>query len=234
MSCISENQISKRFKRGELTSLDRVSAGVEVALLVAFIMMLAWVVPKLHPSLKLYCALALLTWTFGLTIMSHISHGESLEDLGFGRAHIGRAFAELIAPVGILAVILLMLGLALDTLHFNRKFFFQLLGIPFWGIFQQYAAQSFINRRLQLVFGPGWKSIGMTAFIFAAIHLPNPALTVATAIAGLCWARAFQRAPNLYAIALSHGLLSALFANSMPKWILNNMTVGYNYLLRLN
>jgi hypothetical protein len=215
-----------------INSLRRFCAVSEICLLLAFVLWMAWAVPAVAPVFRLYSGATLLTWIFGLTIMSHLSYGESLEDLGLGKRYFVQAFRELALPVGLLAILLMLLGFAFGTLHLNKKFFFQLLGIPFWALFQQYAAQSFINRRFQLIFGPGRLSSAMTAFIFAAIHLPNPALTIATAVAGYVWARAFQRTPSLYAIAFSHGLLSALFVNVMPKWILPNMVVGYNYLLK--
>ena len=222
MSCLSRPAKS-------INNFPRLSAASEVALLLMFVFLMAWTVPTMPAGLRLYSAIMILTWIFGLTIMSHITYGETLEDLGLGKRYIGQGFLELAGPVAVLALVMVDLGLAFRTLHFTRKFLLQLIGIPFWALFQQYAAQSFINRRLQIVFGPGNKSILFTALIFAGIHLPNPALAIATAVAGLIWARAFQRAPNLYAIALSHGLLSALFVNVMPKWLLPNMKVGYNY-----
>ena len=37
--------------------------------------------------------------------------------------------------------------------------------------------------------------------------------------------------PNLWALALSHGLLSAMTAMSLPDWMLKGMTVGLRYLV---
>jgi len=228
MSCMGLGGV----KRATVLTSDRLCAATEVALLFVFVLLLVWSVPATPQPLRFYSGVAILTWVFGLTIMSHLAYGETLNDLGLGGKGLGRALSELYIPVGIIALILLAVGLSLGTLHINHKFFFNMLGVPFWALFQQYAAQSFINRRLQIVFGPGKKSAALTAFIFAAIHLPNPALTVATAVAGYIWARVFQRSSNLYAIALSHGLLSALFGTVMPKSILPNMVVGYNYLIK--
>ncbi|MEW6732978.1 MAG: CPBP family glutamic-type intramembrane protease [Acidobacteriota bacterium] len=229
MSCLTKEM---RSKRSRIDMLDRLCAATEVILLVGFVLMMTWVVPRTGGGARFYSGATVLTWAFGLMIMSHISYGESLDDLGLGGKNIGRAFAELALPVACLAVLLVVIGLTLGTLHLQRKFFLQLAGIPVWALFQQYITQSFVNRRLQIIFGPGVKSAALTAVIFAAVHLPNPLLTIATAVAGYMWARSYQRAPNLYAIALSHGLLSTLFANVMPKWLLPNMVVGYNYLLK--
>ena len=228
MSCMGLGGV----KRARVLTSDRLCAATEVALLFVFVLLLVWSVPATPQPLRFYSSVAILTWIFGLTIMSHLAYGETLDDLGLGGKGIGRALSDLYIPVGIIALILLAIGFFLGTLRINHKLFLNILGIPFWALFQQYAAQSFVNRRLQIVFGPGKLSACFTALIFAAVHLPNPALVVATLVAGYIWARAFQRVPNLYIIALSHGLLSALFVNVMPKSILPNMVVGYNYLLK--
>ena len=229
MSCLG---LSKQVRKDNVEISDRLRAGSEVGLLFLFVLLLVWSVPAMPPALRFYPAAAILTWVFGLMVMSHLTYGETLDDLGLSTKGLHRSIRELLLPVGIIALFLLGLGLWLGTIHLRRKFFLQLAGIPFWALFQQYAAQSFINRRLQIVLGPGKKSALGTALIFAAVHLPNPTLTIATAGAGYIWARVFQRSPNLYAIALSHGLLSTLFANAMPKSILPNMVVGLNYLLK--
>jgi hypothetical protein len=229
MSCLG---LGKQVKERPVEIPDRLMAGGEVGLLVLFVLLLAWCVPTIPQPLRFYCTASILTWVFGLMIMSHLTYGETLDDLGFTGRALRRSLEELLLPVVILALLLIVVGLWLGTLQLRRKFLLQLAGIPFWALFQQYAAQSFINRRLQIVFGPGKTSSIFTALIFAAVHLPNPVLTIATGGIGYIWARIFQRAPNLYAIALSHGLLSTLFVNVMPKSILPNMVVGYNYLLK--
>src|SRR5262249_42271611 len=132
-------------------------------------------------------------------------------------------------PVILISFILVLLGRHFQTLHFDSKLFIRIATIPVWGLAQQYIAQSFINRRLQNICGKGWMSILLTGLIFALIHLPNLPLAAATLLAGLIWARQFQLTPNLYAIALTHGFLSALFSESLPKSLLHNMVVGLNY-----
>lgn len=225
MSCItslSSNPIN----------LARWRAANEVILLLLLMMLMSWSIPALAPELRTNMGITILVAIFSLTFMSHISYGESLTDLGLTGKNFLASIKVLLFPVGILTLVLLLEGFIFKTLHFNRKLLWQILGIPFWGLLQQYIAQSFVNRRLQIIFAPGWLSIGLTGLIFGAMHLPNPALTIATTIAGLIWAYTFQRAPNLYSLALSHGLLSALFVNATPKWLLHSMVVGYNYLVK--
>src|SRR6266508_3065294 len=57
-----------------------------------------------------------------------------------------------------------------------------------WGLVQQYVLHSFINRRAQIIRGPGRFSILLVAIIFAGLHLPNPWLTVITFAGGVIWA----------------------------------------------
>jgi membrane protease YdiL (CAAX protease family) len=54
-------------------------------------------------------------------------------------------------------------------------------------------------------------------------------LAVATFAGGLIWAYAYQRAPNLVALALSHALMSILLAVSLPASLINSLRVGIKY-----
>ena len=44
--------------------------------------------------------------------------------------------------------------------------------------------------------------------MFAALHLPNPFLAAATALAAFAWCWIYDRHPNLAPLALSHALLT--------------------------
>lgn len=232
MSCLGIKETTKHQSK----KMEKLSAASQVLLLVFFFFLMAWALPArgdLHPDLRFYSSVFIATALFSLTIFSHLSYGETLSELGFGKEHFGDSVKILSLPVFLLAVTLIVMGSNLGTIHFKSKMLWQFLGIPFWALVQQYLVQSIINRRLQMVFGKGWLSVSLTAFIFALVHLPNPTLTVATLIIGFIWAYGFQQAQNLYPIAISHGILSTLFANFTPKWLLPNMVVGYNYLVKI-
>jgi len=41
----------------------------------------------------------------------------------------------------------------------------------------------------------------------------------------------YERAPNLFALGLSHGLMSDLAMSSLPPWLLHSMSVGYKHFI---
>ncbi|MEJ7709300.1 MAG: CPBP family intramembrane glutamic endopeptidase [Pyrinomonadaceae bacterium] len=94
---------------------------------------------------------------------------------------------------------------------------------------QQYVMQGFINRRAQIVFGRGWRSIFAVALIFGLLHLPHGWLMMATFIEGLGWAYVFQRAPNLFALALSHAIMTRLTIAFIPDHFLHGLRVGWKF-----
>jgi membrane protease YdiL (CAAX protease family) len=231
MSCLGAKKTTR-----QNVKLAKLSAASEVLLLIFFFFLMAWAIPGAHSlsvDLRFYASVSIATALFSLAIFSHLSYEETFTDLGFGKENFYPAIEVLVLPVFLVALITVIVGSNFGTLYIKRKMLWQFLGIPFWALVQQYLLQSIINRRLQMIFGKGWFTVSLTAIIFALVHLPNPTLTIATLVVGFIWAYSFQRAPNLYAIALSHGLLSTLFANFTPKWLLPNMVVGYNYLVKI-
>ena len=171
-----------------------------------------------------------------LTITSHRARGESPRALGFRVDNFARALGVL-APLMLAGAALLLLW---GRLWFGARFRVgggragaYWLGFPVWGVawglLQQYVLQGFVNRRAQIVFGAGRRSVFMTALVFALLHLPNPWLTAATFTGGLLWAYAYQRAPNLYALALSHAAMTWLLIASVPAGALKSLRVGFKY-----
>lgn len=201
--------------------------------MVAIPLLAIWVAPVLiHDRATLgrtIGAMALL----GLLTAAGINfrHRETPRQIGLRLDNFLEAAQPLALVTVIGAVVIFCLGWAFGSIHLGRRFVYQLLVLPLWGIEQQYGVQAIINRRWQTVFGKGRRSVLMTAAMFSALHFPNPVLIAATFIAGLVWAAIYQRTPNLPALALSHALLSAVLANSFPHWLLPNMKVGWGYWL---
>ena len=103
---------------------------------------------------------------------SHRAYGERARDLGFRSDNFLPAVRSLTIPT-VLAVVLVVLA---SYQHTTAPWRWRFLLVPLWALFQQYVLQGYLNRRAQVVFGPGWHSVMLTALFFALVHLPNPLL----------------------------------------------------------
>jgi hypothetical protein len=213
---------------------SRALAGWEIASIVSSIIVGEWAVIALgNHKILLVVPVAC---AFALMFYSHHLRGETFGELGWRTDNFMRAARLLLLPMIAGTLVLVLVG----WLWFGGSFSFgrrragwAISGFPVWGmvwgLLQQYVLQSFINRRAQLVFGKGTASIILVAAVFALLHLPNPWLTGATFLGGLIWAAVFQRAPNLYALALSHAFLTWTLISTLPDDALRSLRVGYKF-----
>jgi membrane protease YdiL (CAAX protease family) len=212
----------------------RTLAAWEVVAVVATVLIAEWVVFALagdnNPLALAFPVTTVLVFMF----LSHRARGESAREVGWRLDNFGEAARLLALPMLAVTILFACIGWYNSNLNFTRWSGGQsILGIPLlsllWGPLQQYALQGFINRRTQIIMGKGWASVFTVAAIFALLHLPNPWLALATFAGGLLWAYVYQRAPNIIALGISHGLLTWVLISSVPPAALHNLRVGFKF-----
>ncbi|HJU53849.1 MAG TPA: CPBP family intramembrane glutamic endopeptidase [Pyrinomonadaceae bacterium] len=208
---------------------ERALALWEIASVTASFLIAEWMVLPFAGNSKLVAAIPI-GLAFALMLYSHRTRGETAREIGWRLDNFRRAARLLTLPVLAAAILIVGAGWLLKGLRFDgRQILEWALWLPLWGFMQQYVLQGFINRRAQLALGRGWPSVLLVATVFALLHLPNPWLAIATFAGGLVWAHVYQRAPNLFALALSHALMSMLLAVSLPPALIKSLRVGIKY-----
>ena len=213
---------------------DHHLAAWEIASVVSSILIAEWIAAAAGGGSRLIVAIPI-TLAFAFMIASHRLRHETLRDLGFRFDNFVRAGMFLVIPMAAAAILCLILGrwfgsrTDFSSWHAGTPLFVQLLFGFGWGLAQQYVLQGFINRRAQSVLGHGWRSVLLVAAVFAALHLPNILLAVATFAGGIVWAAVYQRAPNLFALALSHSLMTWVIVSTLPASALHHLRIGFKY-----
>jgi membrane protease YdiL (CAAX protease family) len=204
-------------------------AGWEIVSVGTSCLIAEWVVLAFVGNSKLVGAIPV-TLALAFMMFSHRQRGESLKDIGFRWDNFLPAARLLVLPTIVAVALILFLAWLMRSRELGfAPFRPRFLIVPLWALFQQYALQGFINRRAQLAVGAGIKSILLVAIVFSLLHLPNPLLTGLTFVGGVVWAAVYQRAPNLFALALSHTLVSLALALSLPSDLVYNLRVGLKY-----
>lgn len=213
------NTRKERFRGG-------VSA-VEPTLFVGLALLYIWVLQPTHNDWLRVPVLAVIVL---IPLASAILHGDSLRDLGLQIDSFGASAREVgLATVGG-AVVILVIGLLAGHAPQSRPGIIRaVLLYPFWGLAQQYAMQSFTFRRFREATGHVSAAAGITAILFGAAHYPNLSLAAVTAVGGFFWCLLFQRHPNLFTLAMSHGWLAVLLRASWPAEWLHNLRIGPSF-----
>lgn len=200
----------------------------EIASVISSALIAEWVVLAFAGRSKLImCVPALLA--FAIMQISHRERGETLRDIGFRIDNFFAACRVLLLPTALAVAGILIAAWFINhdllTGHLRPRFIL----LPLWALFQQYALNGFINRRAQMALGNGAKSILLVGVAFGLLHLPNPQLALLTLAGGLIWGWAYRRQPNLFALALSHTVVSITLALTISQSPLNSLRVGFKY-----
>jgi len=103
-------------------------------------------------------------------------------------------------------------------------------GYLIWSVMQQFLLQSYFLARFLRLTSSRWLAVVCVALLFAIAHIPNPVLTFATLVWGICSCILFLRYRNLYTLGVAHAILGICFAISVPDHFHHHMRVGLGYL----
>ena len=201
----------------------------EAATVISSCLIVEWIVFALGGGRKILVAIPVLL-ALAFMVCSHLAHHETLRSIGFRLDNFPEACRTLLLPtLGAVALIVLAGWWLGGTAWTERPFRSRFLLLPLWALFQQYALQGFINRRLQMGLGAGLKTSLIVGLLFGVLHLPNPVLSLFTVVGGIIWANAYQKVPNLFAVAASHTIASLALAFALPPTAIGSLRVGFKY-----
>ena len=211
---------------------NRGRAAAEITFVILCVLIAEWAIIPIYGR-RNSVGMIPIAGVFLFGFFSHRARRESAREIGFSLNDFLRALRLLVLWMMAGAAVLVVLGWFMGSLHFTRPknwstFALGQLSLFTWGLMQQYALQAIVNRRAQEIWGKGTPSVIAVALVFAGLHLPNLWLTAATLAGGILWAAVYQRAPNLFALALSHSIMTTVLACSISPAVLHGLRVGYN------
>jgi membrane protease YdiL (CAAX protease family) len=153
----------------------------------------------------------------------------SIHELGLGWRGLGSSLWILPAAVG-LTVVSVFIARGVGTYHpLYDADLKHVYGYVLWTLYQQFLLQDYFMPRLSRILTSD-RAIAAAATLFAAAHLPNLSLTVATLAWGTVSCLLFRRYRNLYVLGIAQGLLGLCFAVCIPDAMHHHMRVGLGYL----
>jgi membrane protease YdiL (CAAX protease family) len=223
-----ETALAVEDRREGLPGGRRLAVWEIVSVTLSFLMA-EWMFLPLTDNSKLFGSIPLL-FAFVLIGISHRAHGETATQIGWRIDNFFSAIRLLLLPMFGTAILIMAIGWLSNSVRLdNLQSWHTLLWLPALALAEQYVLQGFINRRAQMIWGEGYRSIMLVASIFTLLHLPNLWLAIAMLFGGLLWAVVYQRVPNLIALALSQSLISLLLVWALPPLMLKSLRIGFNY-----
>lgn len=211
------------FLRGVFTSRPVWQPAAFVVLALTFV----WLI---QPTGNDWLMMPFLAVIISIPFLSITLHGDRPSELGLRLDNLPSSLREVGIATAVGAVVVLGIGaLAGEEPEFAGGTLRSLVVYPGWGLIQQFAMQSFTYRRIREgTRSPNTAALA-TAVSFSALHYPNWALAGITLVGGYVWCRLFERHPNLFTLALSHGWLAVLLRASWPDVWLRNLRIGPEY-----
>lgn len=123
----------------------------------------------------------------------------------------------------------IFIALYFKTLNYDGQFLKRVTEYTFWGFLQQIGLQTFLTWRVHKVFKKEFTAAFLSSAFFAVLHAPNIALVVFSWVAGFFWALSYIRAPNLFALAVSHGWLAVVALHCVPRDWMHGLRIGPTY-----
>lgn len=200
---------------------------IQLALVTFIVASFIWIGRHAFPgSTTIFAVLLLL-----VLIWSHWKRRDSLRELGF-RLDTAPRTALLFAPVAIAAITLtLAAGVWMESLKFPpiNVAIRMLAKLLLFGIAQQYVLLGFYHRGIASVVPTPMSALLLTAFVFAAFHVPNPFLVTVTFFAAGIATAIYRHSPNLWVNGFTHGVISFVLYYSLPNTVTGGLRVGPEY-----
>jgi CAAX prenyl protease-like protein len=167
---------------------------------------------------------------FLVTLAIVLVRRPSWDELGIGWRGLVRSLWILPAAI-VVVIVSVLVAKEIDTLHpLYKGDFKHIAGYVLWTLYQQFLMNDLFMPRLTRLLASESAAVSMAAVLFAAAHLPNVWLAVATLVWGTISCALFRRYHNIYALGLAQGLLGICFAVCVPDAVHHHLRVGLGYL----
>ena len=192
------------------------------AAILASVLAYTWIVAPAAPP---WAAGVATIAVVALSVARAIRSGE----WGLARAAFVPALGWSAALTAATAAVVYLAGSQLGTWHAPANPWGTLAALVPWGLGQQFALQIVFLREAQAMASKSG-GVWLAALLFAALHLPNPFLTLVTGIAAIGWCWIYDRHPHVLPLALSHALLTLAVLSAFDDAVTGRLRVGAAYL----